>query len=1852
MSCSLKSSKDMLNEFGIITKFNEIVDIDALQKFEENLFESIGDEVAYINAIGNPFFIQKLGNKSKLEFNRSFFEILDTINNQRVYDSQSLDGEKSELSIDELTNEQLLEFTKIDQREKYDDAFRRWYESENVGLNSPEAIDKNEILDQTRKSNSSGANQLEESIKKMNDVFDVKVILDKSIPLLGELLPVNHPISIQSGKPVILINPDLANQETVFHEFAHLYIDLLGGSKNQTVRDAYELLAGTDLFKETAGLYPELSPEMLNREVLASAMGMQADEIFGKELSDISSFNRIVNKIMEFISNILGIDKNAVYELSKELVTGKLQKTNIEEYNTTISQKQKIKVDAINHASVTNFVETVLRKNELKETATDRFYSIGQSGTTQVARESTTDFVKNKIHVRGFEYSSRKGDINKKFVLEDYNAENLFLKLNETTIPLALDKALNDKFKKAKYIAEGSNDTWESIIRDENFLDTQRRKEKIQRERESTGFLDLMDIDEDESDKTPAAQYISDNLDSILKLAHGIQGNFDRPAVAGTVFHGGAEEFVNTGEIPDNIEQEDTAFFDYLDNLLKTRRADGSKFYTEVSIYDELNQLPGTIDLLEIDKEGKFIIHDFKTTKTFVSKYGNHAKKDEELFLYKGYVAQLMVYGKILENYGLVPAENPFNLIATEISYGNLKLDEDNEIVIKGLRTMSFNKSERGQKGIKGRMFEIDQKVNKQLRGRQLELSGVVDKTAAQEYADLIDKVRKDLKIFNRLSAKNRRNIDSSSIKQLDKLFTEIEENKANSEKAKIRISANALINSIAEQMKVLENVIHSGEQTDFDKDYMYSLRYILQASDNVIELKKIMDRDQKNEIGFLDKAATSADLSNIISNIETSKEYYKQQVFNHAAYELANNSNYQIGVYSERFNIELKKAGVANKEERKMRVEKLLAENRYEIFDAEYKYWKKQYSEGILDLRGWEYQMADPGISKSQFVQVTKNLIDKASQDKRLDLDFIIPKIVSWNENITYNKSGSTREIWKDLLENRQVKDLDGKIIKDLNGSVIPQWTSDYREDMFTFTTQREHYYDLLREINNKSKKTAEDVSNAEKITKLLEELHADKVKLIEKKSKNKTYKTLRENPAYTSLSEEKKKDLQFIHKNLRDADARIFNNKLKLTNYFGDKDEISSEDVESGKGAYIYNLPRRRMTFHESAQGLKSTVKNIGSKAKDLLRQSADDDEARFEEENLDDAKDVENDAKSFNGSMSDIENNEIFDVPVYYRNSLGMDRDLQSYDIPSLLADNHDTTITYQANKGIEADLFMISESLRLSENMLKTDSLSSQKVFGVYNRPRKSDQNFVLQAVKSQINNRIYGRHFSGVYSKGNYQTASTIGLLKNVTSISVLTGNFMSALNTAGSGSIYRFIEGEAGEHFDRKDWMAGSKKTYSDAPNMLADTQKYHPTSKTALLIRMLGMDNQYKALANKFVQKNFASKNLDQSALFALTSLSETNITAHLMYSLTNGIKMMNKNGEYIDVDGKVVSKEDAMTFDEAYEVKDGVLELNKHVAYTSKDPVNKLSSDGEVNRIALARVSGFAKSVYADLFGQYDSELKSVLETNVYGGALMSMKKWLPRGLNRRFRGIGGLIESTKNLRDFDAMHSEENREDRFYSQDKMNFEEGSFVTAARYVRLLSKELRKTGSTLAMMEKNKELRLSMTDHEIANLHRAAKESVAMIALFALKTMLLALAESIGDDPRDKMKQERAYFAAYLSLKLYHEYNSFVNPFSLAKTVTDPSVPAGQLFKIADLGDQLFLFSYDKDSPLYFSPNVLQINESGAHEGDLKAVSKFKSTAIPGYRNFSMATGLLGIDDDPDYFISDSYKFYAKNNK
>ena len=103
-------------------------------------------------------------------------------------------------------------------------------------------------------------------------------------------------------KPILItINPNKVKEDTVYEEFGHIYIDMLGVN-NPIVAKAIEELRDTPLYLQVQEQYPELKGERLDKEVLATAIGIEGAKITRKNPTFLQ---RIINRIMRAFSNML-----------------------------------------------------------------------------------------------------------------------------------------------------------------------------------------------------------------------------------------------------------------------------------------------------------------------------------------------------------------------------------------------------------------------------------------------------------------------------------------------------------------------------------------------------------------------------------------------------------------------------------------------------------------------------------------------------------------------------------------------------------------------------------------------------------------------------------------------------------------------------------------------------------------------------------------------------------------------------------------------------------------------------------------------------------------------------------------------------------------------------------------------------------------------------------------------------------------------------------------------------------------------------------------------------------------------------------------------------------------------------------------------------------------------------------------------------------------------------------------------------------------------------------------------------------------------------------------------------------
>lgn len=203
--------------------------------------------------------------------------------------------------------------------------------------------------------------------KKFKDMFEkhgitVNVIVDHTITGLGQVDP-----TAPGENPTIRINT-IAAEDTIPHEFAHIYLDLLG-LDNPLVKKAIEELS--DITGKYGSLqdhmrqhYRDYSGDMYDKEILATAIGLEyiriektadatlsavAEKLINptKDSESPGWFKNVVNAIKKFFIDILdalakgtAVSPN-VEALTREMFTGNLQSENfIGEFNPVLQESR------------------------------------------------------------------------------------------------------------------------------------------------------------------------------------------------------------------------------------------------------------------------------------------------------------------------------------------------------------------------------------------------------------------------------------------------------------------------------------------------------------------------------------------------------------------------------------------------------------------------------------------------------------------------------------------------------------------------------------------------------------------------------------------------------------------------------------------------------------------------------------------------------------------------------------------------------------------------------------------------------------------------------------------------------------------------------------------------------------------------------------------------------------------------------------------------------------------------------------------------------------------------------------------------------------------------------------------------------------------------------------------------------------------------------------------------------------------------------------------------------------------------------------------------------------------------
>ena len=186
--------------------------------------------------------------------------------------------------------------------------------------------------------------QAQTKVDYLQSIFGVGVELDPELDAAGQVLP-----GKAGETPTIVINPNKLSEDTVTHEYGHIFIDALGGLKNGRISAAVKQLEGTDLWAEVVKHYPELSGEALAKEVLATALGRESAEIFANDNYKQNWWTRFKNWFLERIASKLGKDRDYVKELAQDLFNPNNSKLTLVS-STYVQQSKASKASKISEA--------------------------------------------------------------------------------------------------------------------------------------------------------------------------------------------------------------------------------------------------------------------------------------------------------------------------------------------------------------------------------------------------------------------------------------------------------------------------------------------------------------------------------------------------------------------------------------------------------------------------------------------------------------------------------------------------------------------------------------------------------------------------------------------------------------------------------------------------------------------------------------------------------------------------------------------------------------------------------------------------------------------------------------------------------------------------------------------------------------------------------------------------------------------------------------------------------------------------------------------------------------------------------------------------------------------------------------------------------------------------------------------------------------------------------------------------------------------------------------------------------------------------------------------------------------
>ena len=209
----------------------------------------------------------------------------------------------------ETLEEYEAEAARVKASKEYQDLQKQLSIGQDVDVSGPgfEDVDLSKDLKLGKKEKPAGA---QAKIKKLTEAFAAAGIEVRVVQ--GEL-PAGVKGQVQGN--VITIDPNQITEDTVYHEFGHILVDML---PEDEVRKYVQQVVKADplLARTVKAEYPELEGLALGKEILVTAIGLEGAKL---ERKNPSKLQRLVNKILRAIGKLFGVQPNAAAVLAEQM---------------------------------------------------------------------------------------------------------------------------------------------------------------------------------------------------------------------------------------------------------------------------------------------------------------------------------------------------------------------------------------------------------------------------------------------------------------------------------------------------------------------------------------------------------------------------------------------------------------------------------------------------------------------------------------------------------------------------------------------------------------------------------------------------------------------------------------------------------------------------------------------------------------------------------------------------------------------------------------------------------------------------------------------------------------------------------------------------------------------------------------------------------------------------------------------------------------------------------------------------------------------------------------------------------------------------------------------------------------------------------------------------------------------------------------------------------------------------------------------------------------------------------------------------------------------------------------------